>query len=135
MTTPTPEPGTPSPQEYVELRRLAGLSARSLAAAESGVPNTLYGVCVRVDGRLVGMGRIIGDRGCNYEIVDIAVHPDYQRQGIGTRIMSALMTHLRETAPASAYVSLIADDDAPKLYEKFGFRSVAPRSIGMGQIL
>jgi hypothetical protein len=38
---------------------------------------------------------------------------------------------LRETAPKTAYVSLIADDDAPALYRQFGFEFTAPASVGM----
>lgn len=121
----------PAPEEYVALRLAAGLSERSLDAARLGLPGTIFAVCVRDGGRLIGMGRIIGDGGCNFEIVDIAVHPECQRRGIGYRIMSALMTWLRENAPRSAYVCLIADDGAPALYEKFGFELTAPASVGM----
>ena len=119
------------PREYAELRRVTGLSERSLEAARAGLPNSLCMVCVRHEDRLIGMGRVIGDGGCNYEIVDMAVHPDHQRQGIGKRIMQALMDWLRRNAPETAYVCLIADDDAPALYAQFGFEPVAPRSIGM----
>jgi ribosomal protein S18 acetylase RimI-like enzyme len=77
------------------------------------------------------MGRVIGDGGCNYEIVDIAVHPQYQKQGLGGRIMTEVMSYISENAPESAYVSLIADHHSPELYSKFGFEPTAPVSIGM----
>jgi ribosomal protein S18 acetylase RimI-like enzyme len=77
------------------------------------------------------MGRVIGDGGCNFVIVDIAVHPDHQRQGLGGKIMESLMTYLRENAPSSAFVSLIADEGAPALYRRFGFEFTAPASVGM----
>ncbi len=127
------ETSIPKADEYCELRVAAGLSQRTLAAAEAGLPNTLRGVCVRDGARLVGMGRIIGDGGCNYEVVDIAVHPDYQRRGLGTQIMQALIAYLDAHAPPSAYVSMIADEGAPALYTKFGFEPVAPVSIGMAR--
>ncbi len=123
----------PKAEEYCELRVAAGLGPRTLAAAETGLPNSLCGVCVRDGERLVGMGRIIGDGGCNYEVVDIAVHPDYQRRGLGTQIMQGLIAYLEAHAPPSAYVSMIADEGAPALYRKFGFEPVAPVSIGMAR--
>ncbi len=132
MTTKV-ETSIPKVEEYCELRVAAGLSPRTRAAAEAGLPNTLCGVCVRDGKRLVGMGRIIGDGGCNFEVVDIAVHPDYQRQGLGTRIMQALVDYLEQNAPPSAYVSMIADEGAPALYARFGFEPVAPVSIGMAR--
>ena len=65
---------TPTPGEYIELRSAAGLSPKTQEAAELGLPNSLFAVCIRLDEKLVGMGRIVGDGGCNFEIVDIAVH-------------------------------------------------------------
>ena len=124
-------PECPGPDEYRCLRVAAGLSPKTREAAETGLPGTLYAVCVRDANQLVAMGRIVGDGGLNYEIVDMAVAPDYQRQGIGYRIMEMLMAWLEEHAPESAYVSLIADHGAPALYEKFGFGFTAPVSVGM----
>ncbi|MEM9519222.1 MAG: GNAT family N-acetyltransferase [Actinomycetota bacterium] len=126
---------TPKPEEFLAMRARAGMGTRSLEAAQVGLPHTLYAVCVRDGERLVAMGRIVGDGGLNYEIVDMAVDPDYQRQGIGYRIMEMLVGHLRATAVPSAYVSLIADDHAPALYAKFGFEPTAPASIGMSLTL
>jgi ribosomal protein S18 acetylase RimI-like enzyme len=77
------------------------------------------------------MGRVVGDGGCNFEVVDIAVDPRHQRRGLGRRIMNSLMARLRADAPASAYVSLIADGGAPVLYAEFGFQFTAPESVGM----
>jgi ribosomal protein S18 acetylase RimI-like enzyme len=77
------------------------------------------------------MARVVGDGGCNFEVVDVAVHPDYQRQRLGTRLMSAITKYLQSNAPASAYVCLIADHHSPALYSKFGFKPTAPISIGM----
>ncbi len=121
----------PEADEYRALRVTAGLSSKTADATAKGLPGTLFAVCVRDHGDLIGMGRVIGDGGLNYEIVDIAVHPDYQRQGLGYRIMDALMNYLRGNAPESAYVCLIADHGAPALYKKFGFEFTAPVSAGM----
>ena len=124
----------PTAEEYVRLRRAAGLDERSIEAARIALPNSFFSVCIRNEAELIGMGRIVGDGGCNFEIVDVAVHPDYQRRGLGSQIMAGLMAHLRSTAPPSAYVSLIADGGTPALYEKFGFEPTAPASIGMALV-
>jgi GNAT superfamily N-acetyltransferase len=121
----------PTVDEYCRLRVEAGLSAKSPEAARAGLPNTWFGVTVRHRGEAVGMGRVIGDGGCFFEVVDIAVQPAHQRRGLGKRIMGALMDHLRANAPASAHVMLLADGPAHLLYEQFGFRATAPESIGM----
>jgi ribosomal protein S18 acetylase RimI-like enzyme len=123
----------PGADEYRALRVAAGLSPRTAIAAQFGLAGTLHAICIRDAGTLIGMGRVVGDGGCNFEIVDVAVHPDYQRQGYGYRIMEALMEYLHEYAPESAYVSLIADHGAPTLYEKFGFEFTAPTSVAMAK--
>lgn len=122
---------TPGPDEYRALRVAAGLSPKSDAAARQGLPGTLYAVCIRDGERLIGMGRVVGDGGLNYDIVDMAVHPDYQRKGYGYRIMESLMKFVEDHAADTSYVSLLADDGAPALYSKFGFEFTAPRTVGM----
>ena len=123
---------TPPLDTYRRLRRVAGLTPRSVAAAEAGLPNTIAGVTVRDGKRIVAMGRAIGD-GLFYQIVDIAVDPADQGRGIGTAVVAALMARLREIAPAEAHVSLIADGEAHRLYAQHGFAPTAPAAIGMAQ--
>ncbi len=103
------ESGVPAVADYRQLRTACGLSARSVDAAEVGLPNSWYGITVRHGGAPVGMGRIVGDGGCFFQVVD-------------------------RCAPPSAYVSLIADGDAHHLYRKFGFIETAPGSIGMHRV-
>ena len=124
-------PGAPSVDDYRRLRGVTGLSDKSQAAAEAGLPNTWFAVTVRHEGRTVGMGRVIGDGGTAFQIVDIAVEPEHQGKGLGKQIVGALVDHLRAHAPKTAYVSLIADGDAQYLYAKYGFEPVMPASIGM----
>ncbi len=107
------------------------MSEKSHEAARKGLPNSLFATTIRDAGQLIAMGRVVGDGGCDYGIVDVAVHPDYQRQGLGDRIMTAIMSYIDQNAPGSAYVALIADDHSPALYSKFGFEPTAPKSIGM----
>ncbi len=116
---------------YCHLRQAAGLSPKTAEAARRGLANSLFAVQLLHQQEVVGMGRVIGDGGCFYQIVDIAVLPAHQGQGLGKRIMRALLTYLEQHAPASAYVSLLADGEAQHLYAQFGFRPTAPASIGM----
>lgn len=122
----------PTVADYCRLRSEAGLTPRSEAAAQWGLPGTVTAVVVRRAGVAIGMGRVVGD-GLFYQIVDIAVQPDHQGRGLSKRIMSGLMDRLREIAPAEAYVSLIADGDAKHLYAQFGFEETAPTSVAMAQ--
>lgn len=121
----------PSVEEYIHLRKSAGLSERSMEAATRGLVNSWYAVSLRHQGKCIAMGRIVGDDGCVFHVVDIAVLPECQRQGLGSVIMQKLMERLYEVAPRTAIVTMLADGEAFKLYEKFGFRKTAPASQGM----
>ncbi len=123
----------PTVMEYLRLRSVAGLSAFSEEAAGKGLAGTLYSVVIEHEGAAIGMGRLIGDGGCFVQVVDIAVDPRHQGQGLGNAIMSALTGFITDNLPPSTYVSLIADVPANRLYEKFGFKDTAPRSVGMAR--
>jgi ribosomal protein S18 acetylase RimI-like enzyme len=127
--------GPPDADNYRRLRVVAGLSPKTDENARLGLPNTWFGVTVMHGEQPIGMGRIIGDGGAFFQIVDIAVEPQHQGKGLGKQIMATLMDRLRSHAPAGAYVSLVADGEARHLYAKYGFEPVTPRSIGMALVL
>jgi ribosomal protein S18 acetylase RimI-like enzyme len=122
---------TPQPEEYCRMRVLAGLSAKSLEGARIGLPNTFFAVTIRVGGKLVGMGRVVGDGGLTFQVVDIAVDPEHQGRGLGKEIVWTLVEHLNQTLPVGAHVSLLADGPAKHLYAKYGFQETAPEAVGM----
>lgn len=131
---------TPSSEVYRALRLSAGLSGKSEAAAAIGLANTLFAVQIIVDApafdptaqpTTIGMGRVIGDGGCFFQVVDIAVDPAHQGKGLGKRIMGEIRAWLDVNVPEGGFVSLLADGKAHALYEQFGFEQTAPASVGM----
>ncbi|WP_257572592.1 GNAT family N-acetyltransferase [Janthinobacterium sp. UMAB-56] len=121
----------PASATYRQLRIAAGLSAKTTDAAAKGLPNSLFAVQILHGDEVVGMGRVIGDGGCFFQVVDIAVLPAHQGKGLGKRIMREIMQFIETEVPESAYVSLIADGQAQDLYAQFGFKHTAPASVGM----
>ncbi|MEW6463534.1 MAG: GNAT family N-acetyltransferase [Pseudomonadota bacterium] len=131
MTTYSCVLETPSVETYRALRLASGLSPKTIEAALKGPPNTLFAVQILHDAQPVGMGRIIGDGGCFFQVVDIAVLKEHQGKGLGKRIMGEILQYIEAEVPESGYVSLIADGQAQDLYAQFGFVHTAPRSVGM----
>jgi len=81
------------------------------------------------------MGRVIGDGGWYFHIVDMAVLPEHQRRGLGSAVLGYLLEQIRHRAPHGAYVSLLADPSGRHLYMRTGFVESAPGSVGMVLIL
>lgn len=125
----------PGVEDYLRLRSAAGMHPKTVEAAGRALPNTLYGISLLRDGEVVGMGRIIGDDGCFFTVVDIAVIPELQGQGLGKRIMATLDAWIQKHVPPSAYVTLVADGDAKYLYQKFGFVESAPLAVNMEYVM
>jgi ribosomal protein S18 acetylase RimI-like enzyme len=92
-------------------------------------------VLQEADATTVGMGRLLGDGGWYFHVVDMAVLPEHQRRGLGDAILTALLERIRREAPAGAYVNLIADLPGRRLYARHRFTPTAPDSIGMARML
>ncbi|MFN2625413.1 MAG: GNAT family N-acetyltransferase [Mycobacteriales bacterium] len=122
----------PPVADYLRLRREAGLSPTTEEQARVALPGS-WAAChvVSADGEVVGMGRVLGDGGWYFHVVDMAVLPAHQRRGIGDAILSALLDGIRAAAPPGAFVNLLADPPGRRLYARHGFVETAPASVGM----
>lgn len=114
---------TPTVAEYNRVREAAGLSSRDPVAAERGLANTLFAACVVHEDTVVGIGRVIGDGGLFYDVVDIAVVPEHQKHGVGKLIMTALMGYIDAHALPTSVICLMANKGVAPFYKRFGFKA------------
>ena len=62
------------------------------------------------------------------DVMNIAVHPDYRRQGIGEALLETLADALREKGSRGLTLEArVSNTPAVSLYEKAGFRQVGLR--------
>jgi ribosomal protein S18 acetylase RimI-like enzyme len=126
---------TPGAQDYNLLRTLVGWHVCDPGTVERSLPGSWYFLCAEVDGKTVGMARIVGDGGIIFYIQDVIVHPDYQRQGIGTKLMDRIMDRIREKAVQNTVVGLMASKGREPFYKRYGF-TVRPNDfLGSGMTL
>jgi hypothetical protein len=74
----------PQISDYINIRLAAGLSRKSEEAAKIGLANSLFGVVVYWNNEPIGIGRVIGDGGCFFEVPDIADVPATKRRASAT---------------------------------------------------
>ena len=67
----------------------------------------------------------------------VAVHPDYQGQGIGTKLLSFGETIVKEMSDISSYALHVIGKNigAIRLYQKFGFTITKSKRLYVGYLL
>ena len=128
---------TPSAEEFNYLTNSVDWGTRENDIIEEALKNTLYSLCVYDDSKLIGYGRIIGDKTIFLYIQDIMVIPEYQNKHIGTEIMNNLLKQINEykNINPSIRTYLGASKGKESFYEKFGFISRPNEELGSGMIL
>ena len=102
-----------------DLRESVGWNRMQQDLANPLLSNALT-LCAFNAERLVGYAAVVANGVTDAYIQDVMVHPDYQRQGIGTQLMERLLSHLKQNG--IYMVSVIYGDKALRpFYEKFGF--------------
>ncbi len=131
-------------REYIQhIRRVANdaLYMRWMPGAAEKVSVPMHGYVWIENGHLVGNLTLIPFLRHSkwfYMIANVAVHPDYRRQGIGRMLTERALQHIREHGAASAWLQVRDDNPvAYNMYLKLGFQERAWRSTwqsypGMG---
>ncbi|MBP5492233.1 MAG: GNAT family N-acetyltransferase [Clostridiales bacterium] len=123
-----------TPEEYMKMREIAGWSLFPLEQAEQGLKNSFVLVCLRKDGKPIGIGRAVSDQGYVIYIADVIVSPEYQGQGLGRTIMEELMLRIKATLKPGykVMVTLMAAKGKEEFYNKFGFVNRPSERFGCG---
>ncbi len=114
-----------------------GWGTRDANIVEEALNNTLFSVSIYDDNKIIGYGRIIGDKTIFLYIQDIMVIPEYQKQKVGTKIMNTLLAKVDEYKKVNPNIRtyLGASKEKEKFYEKFGFKTRSSADLGEGMVL
>ena len=97
---------------------------RSMETIEKSVHHSAcFGIYTENPERLAGFARVITDYATSYYLCDVIIDPEYRHQGLGT----ALVSHIVSLPELSSLRGFLITRDAHDLYRKFGFEVVDGR--------
>jgi len=111
-------------KDYLRLRESTAWGVQpSEKQVEAGLKNTLLSVTAVHNGKVIGMGRLVGDLFMICYIQEVVILPEYQGKGVGRAIIEELLAYIGDNAVPNTYVTagLFAAKGKEGLYEKFGF--------------
>lgn len=111
-------------QEILPLYTSVGWTAYTHApdTLRQGFEHSLLTLAAYENGQLVGLIRTVGDGYTIVFVQDILVFPEYQRKGIGTALLQAVLDRFRHVRQME-----LATDDTSKtiaFYKSLGFSSM-----------
>lgn len=123
--------------EFNIIRESIGLSALPCEQISKALENSIVNICARIDGKAIGMGRLVGDGAYVYYLQNINIDPEYQKLGIGTLIINELLKYIKENKikGTSVMVLLMSSKGKEKFYKRFGFRLRPNDDEGPGMIM
>ena len=108
-----------SPADIADLRQAVGWNRMERDLSDPRLTTALH-LCAFDENHLIGYAQVISNQVTDAYIQDVMVHPDYQRQGIGTQLMEKLLSRLEEDG--IYMVSVIYGEEVLRpFYERFGF--------------
>lgn len=127
----------PTPEEYNMLTDSVGWGTREESIIKEALKNTLYSLCVYDNDKLIGYGRLLGDKTIFLYIHSVMVLPEYQGKGIGAGIVNNLLKQVDEYKKVNPDIRtyLGAAKGKEGFYEKFGFERRPNDDVGAGMIL
>ena len=119
--------------EFLEMVESVGWKTYSKEQVEKALKNTMYIIKATVNGKLAGIGRVVGDYSIVCMLTDICVKPEFQGQGIGLKIINELKmlieSNMYEGEKMQIELTPTAGNEA--FYQKAGFKYKPEKITGM----
>lgn len=104
------------------------------AVVQRALRGGLFSFCAEENGQTVGMARVISDGAIYYYIQDVIILPAYQKKGIGTMLMAAVMEEINRQTPSGAYIALFSARGLEPFYARYGFIERPHSQLGPGMV-
>lgn len=113
-----------SAAEFLEMVESVGWNTYSKEQIDKALNNTMYMVKATVDGKLAGIGRIVGDFSIVCMLSDICVKPEFQGNGIGSKIVNELRRMVEDGVKLGEKMQIELTPTAgnEEFYKRVGFK-------------
>ncbi len=126
----------PTCDEYNMLRQRCGWRIYDPEIATKALASSLFCVVAEgSNGEAVGMGRLIGDGHIYVHVQDVLVIPEFQRMGVGRRIMDEIFGWLDKNVADNTNIGLFASKGRENFYRAFGFQDRPNEKFGSGMMI
>lgn len=122
-----------TPNEFLEMVESVGWKTYSKHQVEKALQNTMYMVKATIDGKLAGIGRVVGDFSIVCMLSDICVKPEFQGQGIGLKIVNELKNIIESNVKSGEkmQIELTPTSGNEAFYQRAGFKYNPDKITGM----
>jgi GNAT superfamily N-acetyltransferase len=123
--------------EFIYMYNSVGWIAPAAEQTTHALARTLCTFSAFHDGKLAGMGRLLGDCAMSFYVKDVAIIPEYQGRGIGEKLVEHMITYIKKQLPPGWKVSLelISSKGKEGFYRKFGFAERPSDFDGAGMFM
>lgn len=123
-----------SVKEYCELRAAVEWQSIPEEQAQAGLQNSDFLIACRDGKNIVGCARIFWDKGYIAYLADVMVKPQYQKQGIGKRLVEECIHYIDKQLRDGWRIKIVIVSAKGKepFYEKFGFQVRPNENDGAG---
>lgn len=122
-----------SVEEFLEIVESVGFKTYPEHQVEEALKNTMYVVKAEVDGKLAGMGRVVGDGSIACMLTGVSVKPEFQKLGVGLKIVKRLKQMVEEAVKPGErmQIELAPTAGNESFYAKAGFKYKPEKVTGM----
>ena len=119
--------------EFLEMVESVGWKTYPKKQIDNALANTMYMVKATVDGKLAGIGRVVGDYSIVCMLTDICVKPEFQKHGIGLKIVEELKNLISSNVHEGEKMQIELTPTAgnESFYQKAGFKYNPEKITGM----
>lgn len=123
-------------EDFLQLYKEMHYEPEPREQLEQALKNGLFSVTAKENGKIIGMGRLVGDGFMYCYIQDVRVSPPYQNKGIGKTIVNKIIQYASQNGIHNTNISigLMSAKGKEGFYEKLGFIRQPNDTMGFGMM-